>query len=306
MICAFRYKTNYKVMEENKKSNYRIIVVVLALLLVGALGYTYYISDVHEKLTDEIQEEKLEIEQNLDSMIVRYESAIALNTSMSNELTLERDRIMILRDSIKEMKETNYGLVRRYRREIANLEKTNRRLFFMTDSLTNINDLLSVDLDSANVKITRQLALNDTLTLQNLDLTEKVAIGSILTVSTGKIIAMRERSNGKLIETSRSRNTDAFRINFVIAKNEISQHGERQVFIQLMDSKGNVIAAKGEVEFSNSKISYSDKTTVDYMNQELEVISLIEVDRKSIEKGTYVANIHIGDAFAKGIQIALK
>ena len=42
-------------MEENKKSNYKIIVVVLALLLVGALGYTYYISDEHEKLTDEIE-----------------------------------------------------------------------------------------------------------------------------------------------------------------------------------------------------------------------------------------------------------
>ena len=293
-------------MEENKKSNYKIIVVVLVLLLVGALGYTYYISDEHEKLTDEIQEEKMEIEQNLDSMIVRYESAIAQNTSMSNELAFERDRIMILRDSIKDMKETNYGLIRRYRREIANLEKSNRRLFFMTDSLTNINDLLSVDLDSANVKITRQLALNDTLTMENLDLTEKVAIGSILKVSTGKIIAMRERSNGKLVATSRARNTDAFRINFVIAKNEISQQGERQVFIQLMDSKGNVIAAKGEVEFANATISYSDKTAVDYMNEELEVISLIEVDRKSIEKGSYLANVHIGDAFAKGIRIVLK
>ena len=73
-------------MEENKKSNYKIIVIVLALLLIGALGYTYYISDEHEKLTDEIQEEKLEIEQNLDSMIVRYENAIGQNTSMSNEL----------------------------------------------------------------------------------------------------------------------------------------------------------------------------------------------------------------------------
>jgi hypothetical protein len=293
-------------MEETKKSNYKIIVIVLALLLIGALGYTYYINDEHEKLTDEIQEEKLEIEQNLDSMIVRYENAIAQNTSMSNELAFERDRIMVLRDSIKQLKSTNYSLIRRYRKEIANLEKTNRRLFFVTDSLTNVNEILNVDLDSANDKIVKQLAINDTLASENFDLSEKVAIGSILTVSTGKIIAMRERSNGKLIETSRARNTDAFRVSFVIAKNEISQEGERQVFIQLIDSKGNVIAAKGEVELSNGSIAYSDKTVVNYMNQELEVISLIEVDRKSIEKGNYLANIHIGDSFAKGIRIALK
>jgi Tfp pilus assembly protein PilO len=293
-------------MEENKKSNYKIIVIVLALLLIGALGYTYYISDEHEKLTDEIQEEKLEIEQNLDSMIVRYENAIGQNTSMSNELAFERDRIMVLRDSIRDLKSTNYSLIRRYRREIANLEKTNRRLFFVTDSLTNLNEILNVDLDSAMVKISKQLAINDTLSMENIDLSEKVAIGSILKVSTGKIIAMRERSNGKLTETSRARNTDAFRINFVIANNEISQEGERQVFIQLMDSKGNVIAAKGEVEMVDATFTYSDKTTVNYMKEELEVISLIEVDRKSIERGTYVANIHIGNSFAKGIRIVLK
>ena len=142
--------------------------------------------------------------------------------------------------------------------------------------------------------------------MENLDLSEKVAIGSILKVSTGKIIAMRERSNGKLIETSRARNTDAFRINFVIANNEISQEGERQVFIQLTDSKGKVIAQKGKVEMMDSTIAYSDKTTVNYLKEELEVISLIEVDRKSIEKGTYLANIHIGNSFVKGIRIVLK
>ena len=213
---------------------------------------------------------------------------------------------MVLRDSIRDLKSTNYSLIRRYRREIANLEKTNRRLFFVTDSLTSLNEILNVDLDSAMVKISKQLAINDTLSMENIDLSEKVAIGSILKVSTGKIIAMRERSNGKLTETSRARNTDAFRINFVIANNEISQEGERQVFIQLMDSKGNVIAAKGEVEMVDATFTYSDKTTVNYMKEELEVISLIEVDRKSIERGTYVANIHIGNSFAKGIRIVLK
>ena len=87
-----------------------------------------------------------------------------------------------------------------------------------------MSSLLTIDLDSANVKISDQLAKNDTLSTQNLQLAEKVAIGSVLKVSSAKILAMRERSNGKLVETSRSRNTDAFRINFTIAKNEISRN----------------------------------------------------------------------------------
>jgi len=293
-------------MEESKKSNSKVIVIVLAILLIGALAYLFYNKNEHKKLTDAIEEEKEEIETNLDSMIVKYEDAISQNTSMSNELSFERDRIISMRDSIKDLKATNYSLIRRYRKQLANLEETNRRLFFMTDSLTGVNELLSIDLDSAQVRIIKQLAVNDTLSMENVGLLEKVAIGAILKVNTGKIIAMRTRTNGKYVETSRARNTDAFRINFTIAKNEISEPGEREVIIQLIDGKGNVISNKGEVEVVGTTVNFSDRTMVNYLNEDLDVISLIEVDREDIEKGEILANIFVGELFAKGIRISLK
>ena len=294
-------------MVENKKSNSKIIVIVLAVLLVAALAYTFYNKNEHKKLTDAIEEEKAEIGQNLDSMIVKYEEAIGQNTSMSNELAFERDRIIAMRDSIKDLKATNYSLIRRYRKQVANLEESNRRLFFITDSLTNINDLLTIDLDSAHVKISTQLAINDTLSMENIDLSEKVAIGSILKVNTAQILAMRERSNGKLVETSRARNTDAFRINFTIEKNEISEQGERQLYIQIVDSKGNTVASKGEfMLIDETEIGYSDATSVDYLNEPIDVISLVEVDRDSMERGVYNVNIYIEDKIAGVTNITLK
>lgn len=293
-------------MEENKKSNTKIAVIVLAVLLLVALAYTFYNNKEHKKLTDAIEEEKLEIEGNLDSMIVKYEEAIGQNTSMSNELSLERDRIIALRDSIKGLKATNYSLIRRYRKQIAKLEETNRRLFFMTDSLTGVNELLTINLDSANVKISKQLAKNDTLSLQNLQLSEKVAIGSVLKVSSAKILAMRERKNGKLVETSRARNTDAFRINFTIAKNEIAGKGERQVYIQIIDAKGLTVAGKGELTFNDVQINYSDQTIVNYLNDAVDIISLVEVDRGTIKRGVYTVNIYIENKFVGATQITLK
>lgn len=294
-------------MVENKKSNSKILVIVLAVLLIAAFAYMFYNKNEHKKLTDAIEEEKAEIAQNLDSMIVKYEEAIGQNTSMSNELAFERDRIISLRDSIKDLKATNYNLIRRYRKQVANLEESNRRLFFITDSLKNVNDLLSMDLDSANVKISTQLAINDTLSMENIDLSEKVAIGSILKVNTANILAMRERSNGKLVETSRARNTDAFRINFTIEKNEISEQGERQLYIQIVDATGNTVASKGELMlFDETQISYSDATSVNYLNESIDVISLVEVDRDSMERGIYVVNIYIEDRIAGVTNITLK
>lgn len=294
-------------MEENKKSNSKLIVIILAVLLVAVLGYTFYSGSEHKKLTDAIEVEKHEIEQNLDSMIVKYEDAIAQKTSMSGELMAERDRIIALRDSIKDLKVVNYSMLRRYKGEISKLEDSNKKLFLLNESLTSSNQLLTTNLDSANVKITRQIAKNDTLTVQNLTLAQKVALGSELKVSAAKVIAMKERNNGKLVETSRSNNTDALRINLTIVKNEIAEKGDHQVYIQVVDSKGTTLAQKGEVMLSNNTvISYSDLSMVNYLNEAIDVISLVEVNRDIMKTGVYTVNIYIDNKFVGATKIALK
>ncbi|WP_372765894.1 hypothetical protein [Lutibacter sp.] len=294
-------------MEENKKSNNKLIIISLAVLLLGVLAYTFYTNSEHKKLTDAIEVEKLEIEQNLDSMIVRYEDAIAEKTSISGELTVERDRIIALRDSIKDLKVVNYSMLRRYKGEISKLEASNKKLFLLNESLTSSNQLLTTNLDSANVKITRQIAKNDTLTVQNLTLAQKVAIGSELKVSTAKVIAMKERNNGKLVETSRASNTDALRINLTIVKNEIAEQGDHQIYIQIVDANGTTVSPKGEfMLFDNTMASYSDLSMVNYLNEAIDVISLVEVNRDIMKTGVYTVNIYIDNKFVGATKITLK
>lgn len=294
-------------MEQEKKSNNKLIIIALGVLLVAALGYTFYTNSEHAKITNAIEEEKAEIELNLDNMIVKYEDAIGENTSMSNELAFERDKIIALRDSIKDLKATNYSLIRRYRKQIEKLEADNLELFQMNDELTKKNQLLTQNLDSANVKINKQIAKNDTLAIQNMKLGEKVAIGSILKVNSAKVLAMRERSNGKLVETSRSKNTDAFRINFTIEQNAIAEQGERSVYIQVLDIQGNTLGSKGELTLlDGTNISYSDRTLVDYLNQDIAIISLVEVNSDNIKKGVYTVNVYIDNLLAGVSTVTLK
>ena len=294
-------------MEENKKSNTNLIIIALAVLLLVALAYTFYTSSEHKKLTDAIEVEKLEIEQNLDSMIVRYEDAIAEKTSMSGELIIERDRIIALRDSIKDLKVVNYSMLRRYKGEISKLEESNKKLFLLNESLTSSNQLLTSNLDSAKVVITRQIAKNDTLTTQNLTLAQKVAIGSELKISSAKVIAMKERNNGKLVETSRANNTDALRINMTIVKNEIAEQGDRQVYIQVVDAQGKTMSPKGEFMLNdNTQASYSDLSMVNYLNEAIDLISLVEVNRDLMKTGVYTVNIYIENKFVGATKISLK
>jgi predicted RNase H-like nuclease (RuvC/YqgF family) len=284
-------------MEENKKSNNnKLIIIALAILLVGVLGYTFYQNNEYKQITEAIEAEKSEIELNLDSMIIKYEEAIAENTSMADELAIERDKIIALRDSVKDLKAVNYSLINRYRKQIEKLEASNKELFAMNEELSKKNELLSKGLDSANATISSQRALNDTLTIKNVDLSEKVAIGSILKVNAIQVLSMREKNNGKLVETQKAGHTDAFRINFTVANNAIAEQGEREVYIQILDPKGNVIGNAGElVLIDGTSITYSDRTIIEYLNQDVSVISLIEVNRDALETGVYTVNIFVDD-----------
>jgi Tfp pilus assembly protein PilO len=294
-------------MEENKKSNNKIITIVLAVLLVGSLAYTFYNNGEHKKITEAIEADKTEIEMELDSMIVKYEDAIAENTSMADELAVERDKIIALRDSVKNLKAVNYSLISRYRKQIEKLESSNKELFAMNSELSKKNEQLTKGLDSANVTISTQRAINDTLAMQNIDLSEKVAIGSILKINSTKVLAMREKSNGKLVDTEKAKNTDAFRINFTVANNAIAEKGAREVYIQIIDPKGNTIGNAGELGLiDGTSITYSDRTMIDYLNQDISVISLVEVNRDALESGTYTVNIYIDDMNSGTSTIMLK
>jgi len=290
---------------ENKSN--KAILIVLAILLLGALGYIYYSNQEHTKLTTAITEEKLEIQDDLKKMVLKYDEAIAQNTEITDELRAERDRIVTFQESIGKLKKTNYGLIRKYRKEIANMQASYDRLSEQVVELAAENSMLTDSLGVANNQILEKTVQNDDLTLQNSELQNTVVKGSVLRVNAIHVISMRERTNGQLKETTRARRTDAFRINFRVAQNDIADKGERIALIQILDSKGAVLAKKGTVTFDDgNEVGYSDRTIVDYDNTNMDVISLIELDRKAIAKGSYTVNVYLDNRFVGASNIVLK
>ena len=293
---------------ENKSSNSsKAILIVLALLLVGALGYIFYSNQEHTELTNAITAEKVEIQEDLKKMVLKYDEAIAQNTEITDELRTERDRIVAFQASIKKLGKTNYSLIRKYRKEIANMQASYDRLSEQVVELTAENSMLTDSLGVANTQISEKIIQNDSLNAQNVALQSTVIKGSVLRVHAIQVLSMRERSNGQLKQTTRARRTDAFRINFRVAQNDIADKGERIALIQILDSKGAVLAKKGTVTFDDgNEVGYSDRNIVDYDNTNMDVISLIELDRKSMVKGSYTVNVYLDNRFVGASNIILK
>ena len=282
-------------MEENSKSsNSKILIIALTVLLFGLIGYTFYNNNDHKEAIKFLQDEKEQIIGNLTAMEEKYDVAIAQNTSLSDSLSMEKDKIAILKDSVQNLKQINSSVLRRYRGQLAALEKTNTRLLDEVDSLKLANNILTEEKDSINSQLEIQTTYNDTLVAQNMELARKVEIGGAINVENVDVKAMKMRSNGKYTETNKAQKTDAIKVSFRLIENEIAEPGDKEAFIVLKNPGGQVINAKGTFEMQEgSEAKYTDQTMVNYENADLDVVMLVERKGEKYVAGVYPIEVYV-------------
>jgi hypothetical protein len=292
----------------NKNSTNKGIIIILALLLLGTIGYLFMTNNKLKESNTFLEEQKTEIQTDLNGMIAKYDEEIIKNTSLSDELKFERDEIVLFRDSIKNLKQTNWSLIRRYKNKIKELENSYQELFILSENLKVDNQNLTQKIDSVQVFSKGQKVILDSISVQNTGLTEKVAIASILQVNSIKAISMRKRNNGNLVETIRASKTDALRISFIIAENLLAEAGDENVVIQVLNPDGEVVKSIGSTTLTDNVtvIDYTEETTVDYIKENLDVILIVDTDRKQMKKGIQTVNVYLAGRWVGASKVTLR
>ena len=97
LYLLFLFKPYKKTMEnQTNNSNLKAIIVILAILLIGSLGYMYKMSSDAKSTQSVLVSEKSAVMNDLTALKANYDKAIAENTSMSDELIAERDKVIKL------------------------------------------------------------------------------------------------------------------------------------------------------------------------------------------------------------------
>lgn len=277
-------------MENQQKSNssLKAVVAVLAILLVGSLVYIFKLSSDNDKVQTELSTtvtEKESVMKDLEQLKVTYDAAIAENTSMSEELIKERDKVVSLMEDLKKAK----GSAASYRSRLASLQNKMKQLIAENEGLKNENQILTVQRDSTVVVLNEAKKFNEELVGQNEELSKVVEKGSKLTVLNMKTSAYKVRSSGKEVETDKASRADMLKISFTIAANQIAESGDKTYYVQVIDSKNNVLGEEQTMEFDGKTLSYSFPTTIKYENQTVEVSEKLPL--KTFEKGSYFVNV---------------
>lgn len=278
---------------ENQKnnSNLKAIVAILAVLLVGSLVYIFKMTSDAKALQTELvstKTDKASVMKDLEELKATYDAAIAENTSMSDELIAEREKVVNLMKDLEKSK-GDAASMKKYRSQFFALQKKWETLVAENEELKATNTKVTAERDSTVVVLGEAKKYNEVLVGQNEELSKTVEKASKLSVTNLQTAAYKLRSSGKQIATEKARKADVLKISFTINENEVAKPGERTYYVQIIDSNNNVLGEKKTESFGDKSLTYSFVSTIDYQNKPVTVTQ--DVPGENFEKGTYFVNV---------------
>ncbi|SDQ79409.1 hypothetical protein [Flagellimonas zhangzhouensis] len=280
-------------MTETKNNNgLKVIAGLLGVVLLGTIIYTVSLYQDKKATTQALTQEKDLVVEDLNNLKSEYDKAILESNATNEELVAARDNIAKYIDSVNGMK-ADIASLSRYRRQVSVLKAEREKLLKQVDSLTQSNSLLAMQRDSTYSELEKQTVFNDSLIVQNTQLADAVERGSALNLSVISVDAVKERSSGKLVSTSRARATDKFKVCFTIADNVIAEAGDREFFIEVLGPQGNVLGeGLTATTEEGATLTYSKATNFYYENDALDVCDYLNKPADEFQKGNYMVNVY--------------
>lgn len=275
----------------SRNSGLKVVVVILALLLMGSLAYVFKLQQDKDAVDSSLSKtltEKEKFQAELESKIAEYDLAIGDNTALKSELEEEQAKIVELLEKIKKS-DGSVAELSKYKTQYVKLKREMDNLIAENNILKENNSKLTKNLDSTNVVLTNTKTANDTLVAKNENLSKTVEKAQRLFVLNLTTLAVKQKGSGKQINTDKANRADVLKIGFTIAENQVAKTGDRTYYIQVIDSKNNVLGEKKTESFGTTYLPYSFQKTIKYENKTVQVQEDLSV--KNISEGTYFVNV---------------
>ncbi|MDA0719327.1 MAG: hypothetical protein O2934_04185, partial [Bacteroidetes bacterium] len=254
---------------DNQTKNFKRIIIILVLLLFGLGAYTLILFQESQANQKDLQEQKMAIAQELGDLKGTYDALLKDYQLQDQELIEARSRIAQLLDSIESAK-PSMAIIKRYRIEIVRLKEERTMLFARADSLIQVTQSLSLKVDSTQVVLDETRLESEGLRQKNDDLEGVLEKGSRLQIIDFSSNAVIVRRSGKIVDTKRASRADKIRACFTITPNAVAVPGERNLYLQVINPKNNLIGSRMTLGQGQERLYYSATTQVDFQQEEVD------------------------------------
>ncbi len=248
---------------------YRVAIILLAVIL-AAVSVLYFA--LYNQQRDDmafLASEREAVEANLTDLMADYSELEMENSNMADTLSMERMRADSIISQLKRERSFNYSKLRQYEKEVGVLRTIMQGYLHQIDSLNTLNKQLISENVSFRKEITSAQLRAEIAEERAEELDVQIRQGAVLRATSISIAMLNDRGN----EVSRVRRAATLRTDFSIAANDLSEPGDRVIYLRLMSPDGFVITTDALPTFSHegSSLTYTASRTVDFQSVELPV-----------------------------------
>lgn len=276
--------------EAEKKNNGGLkttmyIMIAVAVVLAAALAYVWISKS---KLVSDLNDEKNDLTEQIVALQGDYESLSTDYDSINSQLDSSREEVAQLVERIKTTEATNRRKIRQYEKELGTLRSIMRSYVKQIDSLNTLNKKLTVQAANARREAAEANTRNAALTEQVNDLTNKVAVGSVIKARSISLVAYG--ASGKVMDRS-SRVTQMV-VNLTLAENELAPTGPVRIYVRVKDPDGNLLMDGTGASFTldGEAMPATASREIDYNGRDVDV-SIYVNNTGEFAKGIYTAEV---------------
>ena len=320
-------------MEEKKKSKLPLIFNILLVIIVSYLAYEVSVLSqknhafkqeisemikeneemnqiiINQDLVSEADGENLK--ENLNLLLFSYDSLEQNNSVAIDSINTQREKINNLMqevDKLDKKSKRDWRKIYKLKKEAETLRNIMKGYIHTIDSLNTLNINLSNDLTEKTQKLSNVSKQNKKIIKQNEELQKQVSIGAVLQINNILSAGIRIRSSGAQSETTRASKTNMIKTCFSIIENKLAQAGDKEIYIRILDSEGNLLNAPTPLTIINQQkeeLKMSSKRTINYQNQNTDLCIFYEIEN-SIPAGNYSVEVYAEGFLIGETSIALR
>jgi hypothetical protein len=278
------------------------IIVILAILLIGALIVLFQTRSNLKGMVAEKEQQRVELRQELDSLLGEHNKVKSEFGQLSDSLLVKDSVIQANAVEIKKLLDTEWEYYK-VKKKLAQLQVIAQTYVREIDSLYTVNASLTLENTAMKKDIKELKKEKEQIDNDRKVLSGKVEIAAILKAINMEAVGLRLRSGGeKEVITDKLQRVDQVKVCFTIDKNDIATPGKKDIYIRIArpDQEILIISKSDEYsfEFQGDRLQYSMMQTIDYQNRTMDLCEYWKRDASSQEltAGLYHVDIFCENA----------
>ncbi|MFI5163651.1 MAG: coiled-coil domain-containing protein [Bacteroidia bacterium] len=286
--------------KENKPKRDKLFLYLFLLMAIacGILAWLYWgqKNETDTVVTENIQitAESEVVKKDLQQLQTEYDALQTNDAALKGEIEEKKALIEQLQ---KEVKAGKYD-ISKLKKETKTLREIMQHFVIEIDSLNTMNKHLIASNDSVTTELKSEKKKTSTLQTEKDKLYK---IGSVIKASGMTVSAINVHGRNKEDETQKARKTDKIKIAFKLGENRITPKGKREIYVRIVTPDGKEWTESADADhmftFNNSKGFYAAKKSIDYANDDMDVMIFVKKkDKENLLPGKYLVEINLDNA----------